>query len=107
MQYELTYIAVFLNDWRISGFVIPCLRANCSTSVVSKRGVWIKSNSEALDFIQTTRFDTTEVEQFARRHGCTKPDMRQSLRNTAIYVSSYCITKGKARRLAPPLRRTS
>ncbi|MBN9324432.1 MAG: hypothetical protein J0H24_21305, partial [Delftia acidovorans] len=50
MQYELTYIAVFLNDWRISGFVIPCLRANCSTSVVSKRVVWIKSRASALVF---------------------------------------------------------
>jgi hypothetical protein len=68
---------------------------------------FLNTSAEALDFIQTTRFDTTEVEQFAQRHGITKPDMRQSLRNTAIYVNSYCIPKGKARRLAPPLHRTS
>lgn len=68
---------------------------------------FLNTSAEALDFIQTTRFDTTEVEQFAQRHGITKPDMRQSLRNTAIYVNSYCLPKGKARRLAPPLRRTS
>ena len=49
---------------------------------------------EALGFIQTTRFDTAAVEQFANRYGIVKPDIRQSLQHTATFVNSYCIAKG-------------
>jgi dihydroflavonol-4-reductase len=58
---------------------------------------WLNSNPEALDFIQTTRFDTAAVEQFANRHGIAKPDIRQSLQHTATFVSSYHLGKGRAR----------
>jgi len=52
---------------------------------------FLNTNAEALDFIQTTRFDTTAVEQFANRHGIAKPDIRQSLQHTAMFVNSYCM----------------
>ena len=55
---------------------------------------FLNSKPEALDFIQTTRFDTAVVEQFANRHGIAKPDIRQSLQLTARFVNSYCIAKG-------------
>ena len=55
---------------------------------------FLNSKPEALDFIQTTRFDTAAVEQFANRHGIAKPDIRQSLQLTARFVNSYCIAKG-------------
>jgi len=54
----------------------------------------LHTKPEALDFIQTTRFDTTAVEQFAKRHKIAKPDIRQSLQHTAAFVNSYCIAKG-------------
>jgi hypothetical protein len=56
----------------------------------------LNSKPEALDFIQTTRFNTAAVEQFANRHGIAKPDIRQSLQHTAMFVNSYCIAKGQA-----------
>ena len=57
---------------------------------------FLNTDAEALDFIQTTRFDTAAVEQFANRHGIAKPDIRQSLRHTAMFVNSYCVAKDKA-----------
>ena len=57
---------------------------------------FLNTKPEALDFIQTTRFNTTAVEQFASRHGIAKPDIRQSLQHTATFVNSYCIAKGQA-----------
>ncbi|WP_397444316.1 SDR family oxidoreductase [Pseudomonas chlororaphis] len=54
----------------------------------------LNTKPEALDFIQTTRFDTAAVEQFANRHGIAKPDIRQSLQHTATFVNSYCLAKG-------------
>ena len=57
---------------------------------------FLNTKPEALDFIQTTRFDTAAVEQFANRHGIAKPDIRQSLQHTATFVNSYCIAKGQA-----------
>ena len=58
---------------------------------------FLNTKPEALDFIQTTRFDTAAVEQFANRHEIAKPDIRQSLQHTAMFVNSYYITKSKAR----------
>jgi hypothetical protein len=58
---------------------------------------FLNSKPEALDFIQTTRFDTAALEQFANRHGITKPDIRQALQHTATFVNSYCLAQGKAR----------
>lgn len=58
---------------------------------------FLNTKPEALDFIQTTRFDTAAAEQFARRHGIAKPDIRQSLQHTATFVNSYCMAKGKVR----------
>ncbi|MDP4571951.1 SDR family oxidoreductase [Pseudomonas sp. LPH60] len=55
---------------------------------------FMNTKPEALDFIQTTRFDTAAVEQFANSHGITKPDIRQSLQHTATFVNSCCIAKG-------------
>jgi len=57
---------------------------------------FLNTKPEALDFIQTTRFDTAAVEQFANRHGIAKPDIRQSLQHTAMFVNSYCIARGQA-----------
>ena len=54
---------------------------------------FLNSKPEALDFIQTTRFDTGAVEQFANKHGIAKPDIRQSLQHTATFVNAYCIAK--------------
>ena len=56
----------------------------------------LNTNAEALDFIQTTRFDTAAVEQFANRHGIAKPDIRQSLQHTAMFVNSYWVAKHRA-----------
>ncbi|MGN8275061.1 SDR family oxidoreductase [Pseudomonas sp. SMN5] len=50
---------------------------------------FLNTSAEALDFIQTTRFDTAAVEQFANRHGIAKPDIRESLQHTAIFVHSH------------------
>ncbi|MFB4249762.1 SDR family oxidoreductase [Pseudomonas idahonensis] len=55
---------------------------------------FMNTKPEALDFIQTTRFDTAAVEQFAKSHGIAKPDIRQSLQHTATFVNSSCIAKG-------------
>lgn len=55
---------------------------------------FLNSKPEALDFIQTTRFDTAALKQFANRHGIAKPDVRQSLQLTASFVNAYCIAKG-------------
>jgi len=57
---------------------------------------FLNTKPEALDFIQTTRFNTAAVEQFANRHGITKPDIRQALQHTATFVNAYCIAKGQA-----------
>ena len=57
---------------------------------------FLNTNAEALDFIQTTRFDTAAVEQFANRHGIAKPDIRQSLQHTAMFVNSYYMAKSRA-----------
>jgi len=56
---------------------------------------FLNTDAEALDFIQTTRFDTAAVEQFANRHGIAKPDIRQALQHTAMFVNSYCMTKDR------------
>jgi len=56
---------------------------------------FLNTDAEALDFIQTTRFDTAAVEQFANRHGIAKPDIRQALQHTAMFVNSYCMAKGR------------
>ncbi|CAI8932909.1 NAD-dependent dehydratase [Pseudomonas donghuensis] len=53
----------------------------------------LNTNVEALDFIQTTRFDTAAVEQFAGRHGIAKPDIREALRHTATFVNAHCLGK--------------
>ena len=58
---------------------------------------FLNSKPEALDFIQTTRFDTAALEQFANRHGITKPDIRQALQHTATFVNSCCLAQDKAR----------
>jgi len=58
---------------------------------------FLNTNVEALDFIQTTRFDTAVDEQFANRHGIAKPDIREALQHTAKFVNSYCLGKGKGR----------
>ncbi|MEX5608423.1 SDR family oxidoreductase [Pseudomonas protegens] len=55
---------------------------------------FMNTKTEALDFIQTTRFDTAAVEQFANRHGLAKPDIRQALRHTATFVNACFIAKG-------------
>ncbi|MGO2768846.1 SDR family oxidoreductase [Pseudomonas taetrolens] len=57
---------------------------------------FLNTKPEALDFIQTTRFNTTAVEQFASMHGIAKPDIRQSLQHTATFVNSYYLAKGQA-----------
>ncbi|MHA3737199.1 SDR family oxidoreductase [Pseudomonas sp. Eth.TT006] len=49
---------------------------------------YLNSQPEALDFIQTTRFDTAALELFAKRHGIVRPDIRQSLQHTARFVHS-------------------
>ncbi|MCU1753826.1 SDR family oxidoreductase [Pseudomonas helleri] len=54
----------------------------------------LNTQPEALDFIQTTRFDTTAVEQFANRHGIARPDIRQSLQHTATFVNSHYLVRG-------------
>lgn len=54
----------------------------------------LNTQPEALDFIQTTRFDTTAVEQFANRHGIARPEIRQSLQHTATFVNSHCLARG-------------
>ncbi|MCD9568969.1 SDR family oxidoreductase [Pseudomonas protegens] len=57
---------------------------------------FMNTQPEALDFIQTTRFDTAAVEQFASRHAIAKPDIRQSLQHTATFVNAHCMAKGQA-----------
>ncbi|RXU60174.1 NAD-dependent dehydratase [Pseudomonas protegens] len=57
---------------------------------------FMNTQPEALDFIQTTRFDTAAVEQFASRHGIAKPDIRQSLQHTATFVNAHCLARGQA-----------
>ena len=57
---------------------------------------FLNTKPEALDFIQTTRFNTAAVEQFANRHGMAKPDIRQALQHTATFVNAYYIAKGQA-----------
>ena len=57
---------------------------------------FLNTKPEALDFIQTTRFNTAAVEQFANRHGIAKPDIREALQHTATFVNAYCIAKGQA-----------
>ncbi|PNG29959.1 SDR family oxidoreductase [Pseudomonas protegens] len=57
---------------------------------------FMNTQPEALDFIQTTRFDTAAVEQFASRHGIAKPDIRQSLQHTATFVNAHCLAKSQA-----------
>lgn len=55
---------------------------------------FLNTQPEALDFIQTTRFDTSTLERFANRHGIARPDIRESLQHTARFVHSYCLQKG-------------
>jgi len=57
---------------------------------------FLNTKPEALDFIQTTRFNTAAVEQFANRHRIVKPDIRQALQHTATFVNAYYIAKGQA-----------
>lgn len=58
---------------------------------------FLNTKPEALDFIQTTRFDTTPVEQFAKRHGIAKPDIGQAVQNTARFVNAYYLARSKER----------
>jgi hypothetical protein len=57
---------------------------------------FLNTKPEALDFIQTNRFNTAAVERFANRHGIVKPDIRQALQHTATFVNAYYIAKGQA-----------
>jgi nucleoside-diphosphate-sugar epimerase len=57
---------------------------------------FLNTKPEALDFIQTTRFNTAAVERFANRHGIVKPDIRQALQHTATFVNAYCLAKDRA-----------
>ncbi|MEX5503747.1 SDR family oxidoreductase [Pseudomonas putida] len=54
---------------------------------------FLHTEPEALDFIQTTRFDTAAVEQYANRHGIAKPDIRESLQRTAEFVNACGLAK--------------
>ncbi|PSS58701.1 SDR family oxidoreductase [Pseudomonas sp. BBP2017] len=57
----------------------------------------LNANAESLDFIQTTRFDTAALEQFANRHGISKPDIGQALQHTATFVNSFHLGQSRAR----------
>lgn len=57
---------------------------------------FLNTKPEALDFIQTTRFNTAAVEQFANRHRIVKPDIRQALQHTATFVNAYYIASGQS-----------
>ena len=54
---------------------------------------FMNTKPEALDFIQTTRFDTAALEQFAKRHGIAKPDIALSVQHTARFVNSRYVTR--------------
>ena len=58
---------------------------------------FLNTSVEALDFIQTTRFDTAAVEQFAKRHGIAKPDVGEALRRTAVFVKAQGVAMGESR----------
>src|SRR5258708_24372293 len=61
---------------------------------------FLNTSAEALDFIQTTRFDTTEVEQFARRQ-----DRKSTRLNSSHQIISYavfCLKKKKNSTPAEP-----
>ncbi|MFK0089641.1 SDR family oxidoreductase [Pseudomonas sp. NPDC090755] len=59
---------------------------------------FLNTDVEALDFIQTTRFDTAADEQFANRHGIAKPDIREALEHTARFVNSHWRSKRRYKR---------
>ncbi|UVM24454.1 SDR family oxidoreductase [Pseudomonas wadenswilerensis] len=63
----------------------------------------LNTSVEALDFIQTTRFDTAATGQFADRHGIVKPDIREALQLTAMFVNAHCLGKGGSTRQQPPV----
>ena len=46
----------------------------------------LSTSAESLDFIQTTRFDTSATKALALKHQLTWPDINQSLQTTARYV---------------------
>lgn len=73
---------------------LPVLKLLLSIAPVAR---FLNSKPEALDFIQTTRFDTTALEQFAKRHGIAKPDIGQSVLHTARFVNLHYVAKGQAR----------
>lgn len=73
---------------------LPLLRLLLRMPAVAR---FLNTSAEALDFIQTTRFDTTALEQFAMRHGIAKPDIGQALQHTAAFVSSCGLVEDKAR----------
>lgn len=47
----------------------------------------LHTDVESLDFIQTTRFDTTATQALAQRHHLHWPDIKQALQATARYLS--------------------
>ena len=69
---------------------LPVLKLLLSIAPIAR---FLNSKAEALDFIQTTRFDTTALEQFAKRHGITKPDIGLSVQHTARFVNSYYVAR--------------
>ena len=73
---------------------LPVLKLLLSIAPVAR---FLNSKPEALDFIQTTRFDTTALEQFAKRHGIAKPDIALSVQHTARFVNLHYAAKGQAR----------
>ncbi|WP_079202984.1 SDR family oxidoreductase [Pseudomonas sp. CC6-YY-74] len=56
----------------------------------------LHSESESLDFIQTTRFDTAATQAVARRHQLVWPDIAQALQATAHYLAAQQRPRGKA-----------
>ena len=73
---------------------LPVLKLLLSIAPVAR---FLNTKPEALDFIQTTRFDTAALEQFAKRHGIAKPDIGRSVQHTARFVNSHYVAKGQAR----------
>lgn len=57
----------------------------------------LNTSVEALDFIQTQRFDTAALELFANRHGIAKPDIREALQLTAVFVNAQYRGEGTGR----------
>jgi nucleoside-diphosphate-sugar epimerase len=47
----------------------------------------LRTSPESLDFIQTTRFDTSAAKALAARHQLAWPDLQQAMQTTARYVA--------------------